>query len=99
MKKIILAEIKKIIAERVKWTKELIQKEAEKYGNRGEFQKKSPNAYSSALRKGIMDDVTQHMVTKRNNNWTYDDIFRIAQNYDRLIYFRNNENGAFLFAK
>ena len=40
MKQIILNEIKKIITERTKWTKELVQKEAEKYGNRGEFQKK-----------------------------------------------------------
>ena len=99
MKQIILAEIKKIITERVKWTKELVQKEAEKYGNRGEFQKKSSNAYEAARRNGWIDDVTTHMVIKRNNNWTYDDIFRIAQNYDRFIDFRNNENGAFLFDK
>jgi hypothetical protein len=81
MKKIILAEIKKIIAERVKWTKELIQKEAEKYGNRGEFQKKSPNAYSSALRKGIMDDVTQHMelLGNRYNRMIY--VYEFPDNY------------------
>jgi hypothetical protein len=99
MKQIILNEIKKIITERTKWTKELVQKEAEKYGNRGEFQKKSVNAYNAARHNGWIDDVTTHMVIKRNNNWTYDDIFQIAQNYDRFIDFRNNENAAYLFAK
>ena len=99
MKQIILNEIKKIITERTKWTKELVQKEAEKYGNRGEFQKKSQNAYNAARHNGWIDDVTTHMVIKRNNNWTYDDIFQIAQNYDRFNDFRNNENAAYLFAK
>jgi predicted GIY-YIG superfamily endonuclease len=99
MKQIILEEIKKIITERVMWTKELVQKRAEKYSSKGEFQKKDLNAYNAAKRNGWFDDVTTHMVIVRNINWTYDDIFRIAQNYDRLIDFKNSENAAFLYAK
>jgi hypothetical protein len=99
MKQIFFPKIKKNISKRVKWTKELAQQEAAKYFSRSEFQKKSSNAYHAALRWGWLDDVTSHMVTKRNNNWTYDDIFLIAQNYDRLIDFQKNENAAYLFAK
>jgi hypothetical protein len=99
MRQIILKEIKKIIMERVSWTKEMVQKEAEKYSSRVEFQKKSPNAESAARRNGWIDDVTKHMTLKRNDNWTYDEILKIAQKYDKFIDFRNNENGAFLFAK
>jgi hypothetical protein len=99
MKQIILEEIKKIIMERISWTKEMVQKEADKYSSRGEFQKKSPNADSAARRNGWMDDVTKHMTLKRNDNWTYDEILQIAQKYNKFIDFRNNENAAFLFAK
>ena len=65
MKQIILAEIKKIITERAKWTKELVQKEAEKYGNRGEFQKKSPNAYSAALLR--INEIERRLETPISN--------------------------------
>ena len=99
MRQIILDEIKKIITERVKWTKDMVQKEADKYSSRSEFQKKSPNADSAARRNGWIDDVTKHMTLKRNDNWTYNEILQIAQKYDKFIDFRNNENAAFLFAK
>lgn len=84
--------------ERVSWTKDMVQKEAEKYSSRGEFQKKSPNAYSAGLRMGIIDDVTGHML-KLRKNWTFDDIKKIAEKYDKLIDFETKENAAFLFAK
>lgn len=42
---------------RIKWTNEMLQKEAEKYSSRSEFERNSPAAYSAALRKGIVDKI------------------------------------------
>jgi predicted GIY-YIG superfamily endonuclease len=98
MKQIILNEIKKIINERIKWTKELVQDEAIKYNTRVEFQKKSANAYEAARRNGWLDDVTGHMI-KLKRDWTFDDIKKIAKKYDKLIDFKTKENAAYLFAR
>jgi hypothetical protein len=84
---------------RIKWTKELASIESIKYSTRVEFQKKSGNAYNAALRNGWLDEICVHMVSLRNDNWTFDDIKKIASSYDRLIDFQTKENAAYLFAK
>ena len=51
---------------RIKWTKELANIESIKYNTRTEFQKKSNNAYSAALRNKWLDEICGHMVLLRN---------------------------------
>lgn len=48
----------------INWDEKMIRKEALKYNTRNDF-KKGSNAYRSAQRKGILDDVCSHM---KNNN-------------------------------
>ena len=84
---------------RIKWTKELAIIESIKYNSRVEFQKKSVNAYCAALRNGWLNEICGHMISLRNDNWSFDDIKKIANNYDKLIDFQTKENAAYLFAK
>ena len=85
MKQIILNEIKKIINERIKWTKELVQDEAIKYNTRVEFQKKSANAYEAARRNGWLDDVTGHMIKlKREQN--FENCVKDIINFIKILY-------------
>jgi hypothetical protein len=88
-----------MVKTRTKWTKELTSIESIKYSTRTEFQKKSKNAYCAALRNGWLDEICGHMILLRNDNWTFDEIKKIANNYDRLIDFQKKENASFLYAK
>ncbi len=49
---------------RRKWSKELLQIEALKFSSRGDFRKGSPNAYSIAQKKGILNQLCSHMKNK-----------------------------------
>jgi hypothetical protein len=53
------------------WTKEMVQKEANKFQTRWEFQRKS-KAYAVAKRRNWLDEVCSHMTspTKGMNYWT-----------------------------
>ena len=42
---------------KIKWTKKALQKEANKYITRGDFQKYNPSAYNSAVDKKIIDEL------------------------------------------
>ena len=50
-----------------KWTLEVLQAEAKKYSHRTEFAKGSPNAYSSAARKKLLDTICAHMEKKERD--------------------------------
>jgi ssDNA-binding Zn-finger/Zn-ribbon topoisomerase 1 len=70
MRNIILENIKKFINEREEiWTPEKIEKEAQKYKTRGDFNKNSQSAYLAARRLKIMDFVTKHMGEKKTKKW------------------------------
>ena len=84
---------------RIKWTKELANIESIKYNTRTEFQKKSNNAYSAALRNKWLDEICGHMVLLRNDNWSFDDMKEIANKYDLFSDFRKNENAVYLYAQ
>ena len=55
-----------------KWTDEMLRDEALKYETRGEFAKASRNAYYRAQRRGILDDICEHMrgAYKPRGYWT-----------------------------
>ena len=48
-----------------KWTDEKLREEALKYNSRAEFRNASSSAYQTALRRGIIDEVCQHMAVSR----------------------------------
>lgn len=50
-----------------KWTLEVLQSEANKYKYRTDFAKGSPNAYSAAARKKLLDSVCKHMEVKQRD--------------------------------
>lgn len=45
-------------------TKNLLCEIAKNYKSRSEFQKKDPSAYSTALKKGIINEICSHMINK-----------------------------------
>jgi predicted GIY-YIG superfamily endonuclease len=56
-----LEDITKHMIKTTRWTDDALENEATKYKTRGEFQKNSPVAYTTALRRGILDDICSHM--------------------------------------
>lgn len=69
------------------WSVKDIQKEANKYSSRGNFQKCSPNAYDAAIRKDILDQVCNHMEYVRNS-YTDEDLKIEASRYKTKRDFR-----------
>lgn len=65
----------------IKWTKELIMKEALKYNTRSEFRKKSPKGYDAAIRNNLLDVVCSHM-KYLNKSWTKEKIQEVALKYN-----------------
>ena len=47
-----------------RWTNELLAERAKEFNTRGEFQLADPSAYTSARRRGILDDICKHMFSK-----------------------------------
>lgn len=85
---------------RLKWTKELCQKEALKYQSRYEFQKKSRRIYAAAQRQGILDDICSHMHTpKRKIYWTKERILEEALQYHSRTAFAKDSAYAYRIAK
>ena len=46
---------------RIKWTKEKLQQEANKFDTRNEFRKLSQSAYITARSRGILDNICSNM--------------------------------------
>jgi hypothetical protein len=86
--------IKRILLEetlgesRLKWTDELLRQEALKYTTKKDFLKNSESAYKTAKRRGIFDEITQHM--DRVKIWTYDEAFEESRNYRNKQDFKNS---------
>jgi len=56
-----LEDITKHMSKTTRWTDEALKNEASKYKTRGEFQINNPVAYTTSLRRGILDDICSHM--------------------------------------
>jgi hypothetical protein len=66
--------------------------EAKKYSTLTDFQKGNPSADYTARKKGkdFFDDITSHMIRKKRNKWTDDELKQEALKYGYLGDFRNN---------
>ena len=74
-----------------KWSKSDVQKEADKYNRRIDFQKFSNREYSAALRNGWLNEVCTHMVDDRFF-WKFDDVMDISKQYHNLSDFYKNSS-------
>ena len=54
------------------WTIEKLQKEAKKYNSKIDFLKGSPNAYASASRRGILDEIFTDIKRKKKDPTEYE---------------------------
>ena len=84
-----------LIVEDLKYTNDQISKEAKKYNTRIELKKGSPWAYYNALKRGILGDITKHMVNAPKGIKTDDDkllqqSLEIAKKYNRSVDFKND---------
>lgn len=85
-----------LIVEDLKYTNDQIYDEAKKYNTRIEFKKGSPWAYYNALKRGIIDDVTKHMVRSPkgrrmdDNDELLQQSLEIAKKYNRSVDFKKD---------
>jgi len=86
------------INERINWTKEMLQKEADKYKTRGEFKKKNGGAYTKSRRLGILDELFKNHPAENNkpiNYWTEEKLQEEANKYKtRGDFWKNNKIAA-----
>jgi hypothetical protein len=75
---------------RFKWTKEKIQKEANKYKTRKDFKKNSSRAYNAACDKKILNQVCKKMLPVSNRPYTLAEIKQEALKYKTIKDFRSN---------
>jgi hypothetical protein len=54
----------------VKWNEAMLRDEALKYKTRNEFRKGPTKAYQAAFKRGILDEICQHMDASNNKNNT-----------------------------
>lgn len=82
----------------MKWTFELVHKEALKYKTRVEFQRGNRAAYNWAYRKKILDDTCSHMKKSNKNKRTEDSVQKEALKYTSRIEFMNNSRNDYSWA-
>ena len=84
-----------------KWTKITIEKEAIKYNTRIEFYKKSSNAYNSARKHGILNEVCKHMIEmkKPKKYWTKEKYTEEALKYKTRNEFKLKSGTAYEVAR
>lgn len=63
------------------WTKEMAQKESEKYNTRIEFKKGNKNAYQAAQKYGWLNDLTKNMEYVDRTIWDYENSKKLAKKY------------------
>jgi predicted GIY-YIG superfamily endonuclease len=80
------------------WTKENVEKEAQKYQTRSDFKKGNRSAYVIAVREGWMDDITKHMSYKQTQ-WNEDMVRQTASKYSKLSDFLRQETKAVAAAR
>lgn len=78
------------------WTLQELQAEAAKYSTRNSFKDNSTNAYQSAWRHGLLDQICSHIVKPDPVcKWTFDDLCREASRYKRRTDFAHCSSAAY----
>lgn len=79
------------------WSKEACQAESLRYSTRSEFQKGSPGVYSTAQRRGWIDEICAHMGPKRKPRgfWTKSNCSTEAKAFSTMAELKKNSRGAF----
>lgn len=75
-----LEDITKHMSKTTRWTDDALKNEAAKYKTRGEFQKNNPVAYTTSLRRGILDDISSHMEKAGNKYLRYIYVYEFPDN-------------------
>lgn len=86
----ILDDVMSHMLKKRKLTPDLIRTIAKKYNTRREFELGDIGAYQKAYKLGIFDDVTSHM-EKQFRGLTYNDAKKIADKYDNLKKFKEEQ--------
>lgn len=81
-----------------KWSKEIIQKIADKYEYPNEFKKNDNSAWQAAKYNGWYDEVTAHM-GKKLKSWDKDSVMDLAKNYTKMNDFIKNHPQAYSAAR
>lgn len=86
----------------IKWNKKSLQREADKYKTRTEFQKNNGGAYFAACKKGILDELFKnHLNLGRTDKqvisgyWTKEKLQEIVNKYLTRGEFQKNANSAY----
>lgn len=82
----------------IKWDLNKIKEEALKYNRRIDFQKKSPNAYTAAFNRKIVDEVCSHMPIIRVKGRTKEECHAVALRYTVKQEFKLKEHAVSLYA-
>jgi len=94
-------------AYKVKYTKDFVRQEAQKFTNRYDFNLMSPSAYRKAQKSGWLDDICSHMTDdvsvnskhKPNGYWTKERILEEAKRYKTKSEFQANNGSALTIAR
>jgi len=81
-----------------KWDIESLKVEALKYSSRKDFKKYSMGAYSTTIKKGVIDDICSHMDEIRTK-WTKELIKKESLKYNNRTDFREKIPGAYQACK
>lgn len=84
-----------------RWTDEKLREEAKKFTRKVDFHKNSSGAYTIAHRKGILDEICQHMIptVKKPGYWTKERCASEAKKYLTRTEFSIGSGGAYTKAK
>lgn len=79
------------------WTKERCRAEALQHSSKADFRRLSSSAYSTAKRKGWIDDICIHMVTTRRPDgyWTKERVIQEALRYNTRTAFFKGASSAY----
>lgn len=82
----------------MKWTNEMLQKEAFKYKTRIEFKNGNDSAYQACVRRHIIDEICSHMPEPSNKKYTKIELKEKALKFRSKSEFQKMESGAYCVA-
>tara|TARA_B100000519_G_scaffold160627_1_gene142558 strand:+ start:589 stop:2277 length:1689 start_codon:yes stop_codon:yes gene_type:complete len=81
------------------WTKEKILEDAAKYVKSSDWRKNSKGAYVTALKLGIVEEVTNHMVKRKPDGyWTKERILEDAKRFSHAAEWREHSSTAYTYS-